>query len=428
MIIVMGMQVLTELGFGAALVHRKDKFEAAKDTAFTMAVIRGIILTIAVVFIVSPTASWVYDKGELNILLRVFSIVFFIDGLRNINIIALQKELNFKLITYMTQTSTLLGTFIIITLAWYLRNVWALVIGSVFNSLIYLVLSYIWVPGKPKFRLNKTIARELFHYGKYITGLSIVTFFITEIDNLLIGKIIGMSELGYYAIAFTLANLPATHISKVASQVLFPLYCKMQGNLEILRLGYSQALRLVSGITIPAATGLIVLAPEIIGSVYGQKWLPAANALQLLALFGVIRSIVALIGYLINGIGKPKTNFKIACIRGLVVIAIIYPLTAQWELVGTCLAITIAITIQLILCMIKLREFIGLYIKEQILIIIPWMIYSSMMGGLIILIKNFFVVGILELIFIILIGVGIYFLIAKKRIKETLTGLKLSSK
>lgn len=423
-IVVTGMQVLTELGFGAALIHRQDSFEEAKETAFTMTMIRGFVLTLIVMLVVSPTASWFYDRNELSLLLKVLALIFFFDSLRNINIVALQKELDFKLITYMNQSSSIISTAIIITLAWYMRSVWALVIGSIINSFILLIMSYVWLPGKPKLKFNRSLAKDLFRYGKFITGLSIVTFFITELDNLVIGKVIGMHELGYYAIAFTLANLPATHISKVASQVLFPLFSKLQSDISSVQKGYLFALRLVSMVTIPAATGLIVLAPEILGSIYGEKWLPAAIPLQLLSIFGVIRSIVAPIGYLINGIGYPQSNFFIACLRGIVVIVLIYPFTVMWGLVGASLSVTIAMVIQLALCMIKLRQLIQLHIKVQLLSLIPWILFSAIMAGVIIVIKSYFIIGLVELPFVILVGILTYYLLAQKQIKESISYLK----
>ena len=425
-IIIRGMQVITELGFGAALIHRQSSFEESKDTAFTMTSIRGVILTLFVALLISPIAAWFYRRSELNILLQVLALTFFIDSLRNINTIALQKELDFKLLTYISQASSVISTCIVITLAWYMRNVWALVIGSIFNSIVNLTMSYVFVPGRPKFMLHKDIVKDLFHYGKFITGLSIVTFFVTELDNIVIGKIIGIPALGYYAIAFTLANLPATHISKVASQILFPLYSKMQHDVKALRKGYSHALSLVSGITIPAAAGLIVLAPEIIGCVYGEKWLPAVIPLQLLAIFGVIRSVVVLIGYLMNGIGQPKTNFKIACVRAIVIVSIIYPLSANLGIVGVALAVNVSIAIQLLLCMIKLRQAIELSLKDQVAILLPWVIYSFAMATLIIAIKQYLIIGIVELPFAIMFGAASYFMLARKRIKNTLSVLKLS--
>ena len=47
-------------------------------------------------------------------------------------------------------------------------------------------------------------------YGRFITGLTIVLFLTTELDNMVVGKVLGMEQLGYYLIAYTLANLPAT--------------------------------------------------------------------------------------------------------------------------------------------------------------------------------------------------------------------------
>ena len=173
---------------------------------------------------------------------------------------------------------TILDFIIVISLAYFLRSAWALVLSQIIVSIVNTVLSYIFIPGQIKFRFNMEMAKSLFGYGKFVTGLAIVIYITTEIDNAIVGKILGMEMLGYYEIAYSLANLPATNISKVASRIMFPAYSSIQSNLQKLREVYLNVFILLSKITIPAAAGLAILAPEIITIVYGEKWVPAVSS------------------------------------------------------------------------------------------------------------------------------------------------------
>jgi len=78
-----------------------------------------------------------------------------------------------------------------------------------------------------------------------------------------------MQALGIYVVAYMLANLPATHLSKVISGVMFPAYSKMQDNPSLLLRAYLETTRVVSTVAIPLAVGLAILADELVMLVYG---------------------------------------------------------------------------------------------------------------------------------------------------------------
>lgn len=339
MIVVRGIEIFTETGIGTAIIHRQKNFEEEKDVAFTLMVFRGFILAI-VTFLIAPLIAIYYKESVLDLIIKVFAVSFIFKGFYNINTIHYQIELDFKRLSYLEQATNFINFAIVVTLAYYLRNVWALVIGQVAASLIGTVMSFIIIPGRPRISFNKRIAKELFTYGKFITGLTIILYISTELDNMVIGRVLGVKYLGYYVVAFTLANLPATHISKLISKIMFPAYSKLQNNPIALQDAYLKVLKLVANITIPASVGIAILASEIIKVIYGVKWMPAVGALQILCIFGLIRAIGSLNGYLYNAIGKPNITFYLNVVRFLILLAVIYPLTSKYGIEGTAIAVT----------------------------------------------------------------------------------------
>ena len=416
LVVIRGVEIFTETGFGTALIHRQKNYEEEKDTAFTLMVIRGFCLAIFTV-VIAPFVAEYYEKPILDIILKIIAISFILNGAYNINTIGLQKDLDFKRLSYLAQLVNIINFVIVVTLAFILRNIWALVIGHVASCSVGTIMSFTMIPGKPRLRLDFKIARQLFSYGKFITGLTIVIFITTEIDNILIGKILGMTALGYYVLAYSLANIPATHISKVISGVLFPAYSKLQDNLPALQNAFLSVLKLVSVICIPVAAGLAVLAPEIIRVVYGDKWLPAAGALIILSIFGCIRSLGALNGYLYNAIGKPNITFYSNLLKLLVILILIYPLTERYGLVGASIAVTGPIVVQYILEIYVLGKVIKLtYFKIIEGLIVP-PIYSVIMCSVVFFLKNkFSSINAYELAILIGVGVLTYFLLSHREI------------
>jgi O-antigen/teichoic acid export membrane protein len=173
--VIQGIEIFTETGFTAALIHRQQRFEEARDTAFTMLVVRGVGLAISAIAL-APWVAAFYDQAVLSSMVSLIGMSFILIGFRNINTIALQKELNFKRLILVEQLNGVSNLIIAVALVYWLRDVWALVYAQLVSAVISVWLSYALVPGRPRFRFDPVIARELFAYGKFMTGLAAVVF------------------------------------------------------------------------------------------------------------------------------------------------------------------------------------------------------------------------------------------------------------
>lgn len=422
-IVLRGVNVFTEMGIAPALIYRQQNFEEAKDTAFTMVVFRGLLLS-SVLFVVAPFVADFYDEKSLTLFLRVISIALVLDGCRNINLVALQKHLNFKKISIIEQSVALISTIGVIVLAWYFRSVWALVIGHVFTSAAHLIASYAIVSGRIRFYFNRKIAGELFRYGKFITGMSIILFIVNEMDNAVIGKVLGMEMLGYYVVAFLLADLPVKYLSRVVSKIMFPAYTELQNRPRELKDTYLLTVQFVSSVTVPAAFGLMALAPEIIGLVYGEKWMPAVGPLKILAFFGACRSITSLNGYLLNGIGRPHVNFYITFLRLGLLSAVVLPFTLHWGLSGVAMAVLLPMIVQMVTSTFLVYKFIGAHPLEILRSAGVWIACSALMAYVLLLTKSYFTeVTLLLLVFLIFFGMAIYFILTAYSFKALIRRL-----
>lgn len=345
--VIRGIEIFTETGFGAALIHRQQRFEDARDTAFTLWVLRGVGLA-AISFLVAPWVAAFYHEDVLQSIVAVIGVSFILTGFNNINTIALQKELDFKRLTYLDQVGGVFSTAIALGLAYWLRSVWALVYAQLASSVISVVLSYVMVPGRPRFRFDRDIARELFSYGKFMTGLAVVVFLTNQLDSALIGKLLGMEALGFYTVAYTLANLPSTNLSKVVAKVLFPMFSKLQTDPPQLRVEYLRGVRLIVAVVVPLSVASVVLAHDIVTALYGVKWAAAAVPLQILSVFGCFQALWVLNGYLYNAIGKPHIDFYMNTSRLLLVLGLLYPLTVTYGLAGASAAVAIPMAAQFV--------------------------------------------------------------------------------
>ncbi len=355
MIAVRAIETFTRPGISQALIARQKDFNEASATAFTLLVVRGLLLSILMV-VAAPLIARFYDEPELGTVLKVLAVNFMVTGLSNINTISRQKELDFRRLTYISQFSTLVGTIITIGLAWWLRSVWALVFGLIVQVTVTTFLSYYLIGGRVRFAFDRDVARDLLGYGKFITAAAVVTFIVTELDSTVIGKLLGTEQLGFYAVAATVATMATLSLSQIASGVLMPAYSKLQNEVPRLRAAYLRVLSLVALIVAPASAGLVCLAAPLLQVVYGEKWLPAAIPLQVLAFAGLPRALLISNGYLFEGIGKPNVALHLGLLRLAIIGPLIIPMVKTYGLAGAAATVAIGGLVQWLVGLLYLRR------------------------------------------------------------------------
>jgi O-antigen/teichoic acid export membrane protein len=177
--------------------------------------------------------------------------------------------------------------------------------------------------------------KELFSFGKWVLGSTVLIFLVLNGDAIFVGKILGLTALGFYQLAYKFSNMPSTEITYVISQVTFPAYSKLQDNLPRLRDAYLKVLQITAFLSFPIAGLIFVLAPDFIRIFLGEKWMPMMTAMRILVFRGLITTIGAGNGALLQAVGRPDILTKLNAIKLTIIMILIYPLSVKWGIAGT---------------------------------------------------------------------------------------------
>ncbi len=341
MLAIATLETFSQSGFQSALIQKKENVESYLNTAWTVSAIRGTLLFL-ILFFSAPLIAVFFNSPQAALIIKVIAVSTLLSGFRNIGVLFFQKELEFNKQFVYEFSATLVDLTVAITLAYMLRNVWALVWGGLAGHFMKLIMSYFLHPYRPRIRFDKEKFKDLFGFGKWVLGSSILGFLITQGDDIFVGKMLGVSALGLYQLAYLLSNLPATEISHVISQVTFPAYSKLQDDLPNLKKAYLKVLQLSAFISIPLAGTIFVLASEFTKIFLGEKWMPMVPAMKVLALWGLIRSLGATTGPVFQAVEKPDVLTKLQFIVVILLLILIFPLTIQWGILGTSLAVVVS--------------------------------------------------------------------------------------
>jgi len=332
------LDTFSQTGFKQALIQKKGDIEPYLDTAWSLGIIRGLLIA-AILFFAAPYAALFFKAPPAELILKVIGISLILQSLTNITVIYFEKELEFHKFFYYQFIGTIVDVIVAISAAILFRSVWALILGLLAGNLTRCIISYLIDPYRPRFYLNVLKAKELFKFGKWILGSSVLVFLLTQGDDLFVGKLLGATALGFYQVAYKLSNLPATEISQVISQVSLPAYSKIQDNVPKLRAAYLKILQITAFLSFPVAGLIYTLAPDFTKLFLGAKWMPIVPTMRVLACRGIIRSLVGTISPLFISIGKPSIVTKLQAIQTILLYILIYPLTLHWHITGTSLAV-----------------------------------------------------------------------------------------
>ncbi|OQX54725.1 MAG: hypothetical protein B5M53_05600 [Candidatus Cloacimonas sp. 4484_209] len=333
------LDTFSQTGFQQALIQKKEDIKPYLDSAWTVLILRGFIL-FAILFFIAPYAAAFFNAPEAKPIIQVIGFAVLFQAFTNIGVIYFQKELEFNK-QFIYQISGILADFIVaISAALILKSVWALVFGLLAGNAARCYVSYLIHPYRPKFDFHLGKAKELFSFGKWILGSSILIFLLTQGDDIFVGKLLGTTALGLYQLAYRISNMPATEYSHLIATVMFPAYSKLQDNLSKLKEAYLKVLQLTAFFSIPIAGMIFIIALDFTRIFLGNKWMPMVPAMQVLALYGMLRAIGATTGVVFMAVGRPEIRTKIQFAQLALLAVLIYPLTIYWGIVGASIAVT----------------------------------------------------------------------------------------
>jgi PST family polysaccharide transporter/teichuronic acid exporter/lipopolysaccharide exporter len=146
-------------------------------------------------------------------------------------------------------------------------------------------------------------------FGLYRTGAMSLNFFNMRVAQLFIGVLLGAQALGYYSVASSLVVQPVQKLTPVLTRVAFPVFSQVQDDMERLRRGYLQMVRLLMFLSGPSLIGAAAVAPTAVPLLLGEQWTEAVPLVQALAFYALFRSMGNASGSLILALGRADWGF-----------------------------------------------------------------------------------------------------------------------
>lgn len=298
--------ILTFEGFGSALVQRKVIHSSHVSSAMLASTITGVALTAATLLLAGPVGGPLFGDASAE-LLRLISPVFVLGGVSAVSRGLLLRRLDFRRISVIEMTSLACGAAGAVGMAVGGLDAKAIVLGALLASLVTAVLLMASVrPPLP--RWHRTPLREVMGFGLPASAAGLTYVAITNATLVVAAARLASAQVGLYWRAFQLGVVYQDKISGIMMRLAFPVYSRTS-NLDELRRFHERATRIHAAVLLPLLSLLIVTAPDLVPWVFGERWAPAVEPVQVLCVAGMIAGILTGYPQIMLAAGRPRALF-----------------------------------------------------------------------------------------------------------------------
>lgn len=357
--IIFTMQAFGDFGLSAVIVQRTSLTREQLSSLFWLAQLTGLACLLLVVLF-EPAIVALYGDPRLQGLIGWLALRFLLTPLGIPFYAMLQRDLQFRRAFWIATGASALGSAVTMVGAIRGHGISALIAGELTTATTYAVLALIlgWKSWRPAMRLRREDLREPLRFSLFQVGERVFNLFATNIDYILVGRVLGAEALGIYALAFELVSTPA-RLNGVLMRVAFPMLAKKQDDADGFRRGVLDLVRLIALVQLPVLAAIALLAPFLVPVFLGPKWGDVVPLVQILSVFGAIRVLGNPSGPAFLAKGHPQIGFYFnVAVAAVVIVA--FSLTVSSGLEAIAWTWVAVIGVQLVALTIILNRLTGL--------------------------------------------------------------------
>lgn len=335
-------RLFANLGLGAAIVQRREVDEEYLSTAFWANLAAGVVLFL-VVAVSGEVLGLVLREPRVGTVVLVLSLRFLIASGSATQVAMISRRLDYRALALRSIGSTAIGGVAGVALAYAGMGVWSLVGQELGSTIAGTVLLYRATGWRPRRQFSWAKFKDLWSFGGPVLLSRLFSYLVRNSDNILVGRYLGASALGFYAFGFSIFAAPLNDFSSIVHRVMFSALSRLQEDERRFKRGFLLATRYTTMILMPIMTGLAVVAPLLVVVVFGPRWAPSGPVVSLLALAGFVVMMTALGPSGLQASGRPELQLKHSVLAVIVYVPA-FALGLRWGIIGVAAGYLIATT------------------------------------------------------------------------------------
>jgi PST family polysaccharide transporter len=345
------LDVPLRISLGDALVQRRTLRALELDSSF-WGLLGVSTLLAAALAAAAPFIASAADSPEAAPLIAALALGLPLTGASVAPEAVLRRQMRFRALTTRKLVSAAIAGGAAVAMALAGAGVWALVIKSLVQSILLTVLALAAVAWRPRLRFSWTALREIATFGFWSVSNSLVSFVYRNIDNLIIGAMLGSDALGYYVVAFQVLTIAVLLVTDTIESTALSAFSRLESDRARIGRGVTVAMR-ANALVVTAISALtIALSPSITVLMFGEQWLPSVDLVRILIGGSIIAPIASITVTVMKSVGRPDLTFKVAVPKTVAlagVMALTAPLGLYWVSSARIFLLTVLVPVNLYL-------------------------------------------------------------------------------
>jgi O-antigen/teichoic acid export membrane protein len=317
--ILQGLEMFSDLGVGPSVIQAKNPHPRLLDVAWSVHVVRGLGLWLISILCAYPAALW-YNDTRLFLLIPAVGLVSAIRGFCSPTQFTLSRDLRLRELTIIEIGSQLIFVVATSVIAYFWRNVWALVFGGWLSAISFTIFSFFITKAPlPRWCWDREALRSITRFGRWVLISTIFTYLLNQGDRLILGSFLTLAQLGMYQIANVIARAVSQLNNVVASRVLFPVYAKVGSETTPLFVRRIAKVRLATmAMLLPPSWVLTCYGDFVVRWMWDTRYQGAGWMVRILAAGGIFLSFSA--GPLYLARGEPWVGLLFGIVQACILV------------------------------------------------------------------------------------------------------------
>ena len=328
-----------DFGIMPAVIQRDTRVDESISSAISLRWIVSAVLLASVVA-TAPMLSEYLGVSDLTTVMLVLVSNLMILNFAFAPQARMTRGLRLSQLAVASAVQSVVLTAVVIWLAVFDYSYWSFVLGSVAGTAGYVICLNLYertshAPGK-----DFGLAKELLSYGKHLLATGLMVFLIFYVDQIAIAGVLGLASLGIYFVAVRFGRTIGEQIALTLNRVLFPTMARIKEDVELIKKGFVQSMRMISIVATPACFSLSALSPLVVRVLLGPEWIPAVFPLSVICFQGFVSAMLPPANSVIMAVGKPRYLTIQSSSQAVALIVLIYPVARYWGIDGVAVLTT----------------------------------------------------------------------------------------
>ncbi|HEV7524947.1 MAG TPA: lipopolysaccharide biosynthesis protein [Acidimicrobiia bacterium] len=325
-------RTVSDGGMVNALVHRDDVSRELASSVFFFNLLSGVLLFAGIFLAAGPLAHLMGNSRATDVF-RGLALVFAIASFTHVPEAMLRRSFKYAAMALLVMTNAFVTGLVAIPLAIAGHGVASLVIGAIAGISAEMILALALSRWTPVLHFRLKEVRSLASFSGNLTAFHFLNYFSDQGDKFIVGRFVGTSALGFYAVPYRLVFSPISSLGGVFSSLFFPVFAREQHDHESIGNQYIRAAAVLAAIAFPFCGLISALGGPIVDALLGPQWHAAGPIVTVMSAVALIQSVLITVGVLYTSTGRTNIMLRWGAGAGAVMFAC-YATGVYWGAMG----------------------------------------------------------------------------------------------